>query len=280
MAEVEWDKRGDIMVVTLNRPEQRNAIGGAMFRLLKDAFTAAAADEEVRAVVTTGAGSSFCVGADIGTLAAVTENGAGAGAPGRPNRGGTDNGLRPLSLSEQAVDRVGPGRWMTEMLKFPKPTVAAVNGAAAGGGLCLAVLHDFRVAAADAKFVAGFAALGLAPEMGLTRLLPQLIGMQPARRMLALNERVSAQRAQEMGLVDEIAEGDVLEAAIALARRLTALPPLGVRATLELLAATRDGWDQVLESEYSIQRILFDTADHREAIAAFRERRPGVFEGR
>jgi enoyl-CoA hydratase/carnithine racemase len=280
MADVEWCKRGDIMVVTLNRPELRNAVGGAMFRLLKEAFTAAALDDDVRAVVTTGAGPSFCVGADMGTLAEVTEAGAGGGTSGRPNRGGSDNGLRPLAISEQVVDRLGPGRWMTEMLKFPKPTVAAVNGAAAGGGLCLAVLHDFRVAAADAKFVAGFAALGLAPEMGLSRLLPRLVGAQQARRILALNERVPARRAQEIGLVDEIAEGDVLEEAIAFAGRLTALPPLGVRAALELLAETRDGWEQVLESEYSLQRILFDTADHREAIAAFRDRRTGVFEGR
>jgi enoyl-CoA hydratase/carnithine racemase len=280
MAEVEWEKRDDVLVVTLNRPEKRNAVGGAMFRLLRDAFTAAAGDDNIRAVVTTGAGPSFCVGADVGTLTEVTENGAATGKGGRPNRGGSDNGLRPLSLSEQAVDRIGPGRWMTEMLKFPKPSVAAVNGAAAGGGLCLAVMHDFRVAAADAKFVAGFAALGLAPEMGLSQLLPQLIGVQPTRRMLALNERVSAQRALELGLVDEVAEGDVLEAGIAFARRLAALPPLGVRAALELLAATRDGWERTLESEYSTQRILFDTADHREAIAAFRERRAGVFDGR
>ncbi|WP_067898214.1 enoyl-CoA hydratase/isomerase family protein [Nocardia vaccinii] len=279
MAEVEWEKRGDIMVVTLNRPEKQNAVGGAMFRLLKDAFTAATADEDVRAIVTTGAGSSFCVGADIGTLGAVAEQSTVARPLGRPNRGGTDNGLRPLSLSEQVVDRTGPGRWMTEMLKFPKPTVAAVNGAAAGGGLCLAVMHDFRVAAADAKFAAGFATLGLGPEMGLSRLLPQLIGLQPARRMLALGEPVPAERAHALGLVDEIAEGNVLDAAIAFARRLTALPPLGVRAALELLASTRDGWDHVLESEYSIQRILFETADHQEAIAAFRERRAGTFEG-
>lgn len=280
MAEVEWGKRGDVMVVTLNRPERRNAIGGGMLRLLKEAFAAAAADEDIRAVVTTGAGPAFCVGADVGTLAAVTEPAAAAGTSRRPNRGGTDNGLRPLAVSEQIVDRVGPGRWITEMLKFPKPSVAAVNGAAAGGGLCLAVMHDFRVAAPDAKFVAGFAALGLAPEMGLSRLLPQLIGHQQTRRMLVLSERIPAQRAREIGLADEIAEGDVLEAAIGFARRITALPPLAVRAARELLAATGDGWDRVLESEYSIQRILFETADHREALAAFRERRTGVFQGR
>jgi enoyl-CoA hydratase/carnithine racemase len=251
-----------------------------MFRLLKDAFTDAAADDHIRAVVTTGAGASFCVGADIGTLSTVTETGAAPGTSRRPNRGGTDNGLRPLSRSEQIVDRVGPGRWMSEMLKFPKPTVAAVNGAAAGGGLCLAVMHNFRVAADDAKFAAGFAALGLAPEMGLTRLLPQLIGTQQARRMLVLNERVPARRAHEIGLVDEVADGDVLEAAIGFARRFTTLPPLAVLATLELLAGTREGWDRALEAEYSVQRVLFETADHREALAAFRERRAGVFEGR
>jgi enoyl-CoA hydratase/carnithine racemase len=279
MADVEWAKHDDILVVTLNRPAQRNAVGGAMFRLLREAFAAAAADDAIRAVVTTGAGGSFCVGADVGRLAEV--NSDGPAADGKPNRGGSDNGLRPLSVSEQILDLTGPGRWMTEMLSFPKPTIAAVNGAAAGGGLCLAVLHHFRVAEASAKFAAGFVALGLAPEMGLSRLLPRLVGDRVARRMLVLNERLSGQQAFEAGLADVVTDGPALDAALDLARRVAALPPLAVTATLGLLSATRDAsWQQVLEAEYATQRLLFASRDHRAAVAAFKSRAPVTFEGR
>jgi 2-(1,2-epoxy-1,2-dihydrophenyl)acetyl-CoA isomerase len=285
MAEVEWEKHDSVLVVTLNRPERRNAVGGAMFRLLREAFAYAAASDDIRAVVTTGAGSSFCVGADISRLAEVLSDDDGSdgsdGSDGKPNRGGGDNGLRPLSPAEQLLDLTGPGRWMAEMLAFPKPTIAAVNGAAAGGGLCLAVMHHFRVAAADAKFAAGFVALGLAPEMGLTRLLPRLAGDRVARRMLVLNELLSGPQAYEAGLVDEVTQGPVLDAALDLAHRIGVLPPLAVTATLRLLSASRDAsWQQVLESEYATQRILFASRDHQAAVSAFTTRAAVTFEGR
>lgn len=280
MAEVEWIKQGNVLVVTLNRPERRNAVGGAMFRLLREAFAEAAADDDVRVIVTAGAGSAFCVGADVGRLAEVA-SGDGVQDGGKPNRGGSDNGLRPLSVPEQLLDRTGPGRWMSDMLTFPKPAIAAVHGAAAGGGLCLALMHHFRVAAADAKFAAGFVALGLAPEMGLTRLLPSLVGDRVARRMLVLNERLSGQQAYEAGLVDEVTDRPVLDAALDFAERVAALPPLAVSATLALLSSARDAsWQQVLEAEYATQRVLFASRDHRAAVSAFKSRAAVTFEGR
>jgi 2-(1,2-epoxy-1,2-dihydrophenyl)acetyl-CoA isomerase len=277
VAEVEWERRGAVLVVSLNRPEKKNAIGGATFRLLLEAYREAAADDEIRAVVTTGRGGTFSVGADAATLKAVT------GPPGHVDRGGSDNGLPPLSYSGAEVDRLGPGRWALEVLTLAKPTVAAVEGAAAGGGFCLALLHDFRVASADARFVAGFVAMGLAPELGASYLLPRLVGMPAARRMLVCNERLSATDALACGLVDAVAPAgsSTLDAALELAGRLAQAPPLAVGMTLNLLAASggRSLVDQ-MEAEYAAQRQLFGTEDHREAVAAFTERRPASFAGR
>ncbi|WP_329410477.1 enoyl-CoA hydratase/isomerase family protein [Nocardia vinacea] len=278
MSDVETERRGSVLVVSLNRPEQKNAIGGATMRLLLEAFREAANDDSIRAVVTTGRGGAYSVGADVAAL----KSAVGSHGPGRPDRGGSDNGLPKLSPSSSIADRLGPGRWALAMLELNKPTIAAVNGAAAGGGLCLALLHDFRIAAPTAKFVAGFGAIGLTPELGSTFLLPRLVGLPMARRMLLRNERVSAADALASGLVDAVDEtGDVVEAAIAFADQMVQAPPLAIRMTAELIAngLSRSLIEQ-LEAEYAAQRQLFESADHREAVSAFMERRPGVFIGR
>lgn len=278
MSDVQTERRGAVLVVSLNRPHKKNAIGGATLRLLLEAFQEAAADDAIRAVVTTGRGGTFSVGADAHALKSAT----GASGPGRPDRGGSDNGLPKLSPADAIVDRLGPGRWAMEMLKLDKPTIAAVDGAAAGGGLCLALLHDFRIASPTARFVAGFVAMGLAPELGATYFLPRLVGLPMARRMLVCNERVSAEEALASGLVDAVDEtGDVVEAAVAFAEQLGQAPPLAVCMTSELLASghSRSLLEQ-LEAEYAAQRQLFQSEDHREAVSAFTQRRPGVFTGR
>lgn len=279
MADVEVEKMGNVLVLRLNRPERKNAIGGAMLRLLLDAFRAAHDDDGIRAVVTSAKGPTFCVGADVETLATA---GTKASDGRRPNRGGHDNGLPPPSAQSERVDRIGiPGRWITEMMKLDKPTVAAVSGAAAGGGLCLATLHDFRVAAPSTRFVAGFVKMGLAPEMGLSHTLPRIVGTQMARRMLVANEMVSGQTAQSVGLVDRLAdEGQVEKSAIEYAEALAALPPLSVRSMKQLVRrSATNSFEDSLVDEYSIQLQLFQTNDHQEAIRAFQTKRPGAFNG-
>lgn len=278
MADVEVDRDGQVLVVRLNRPEHKNAVGGSMLRLLLEAFRAASDDDDIRAVVTVGEGGTFCVGADVKALSeATTSTGEG-----RPNRGGDDNGLPPLSPQSAWVEPLGtPGRWVKEMLALDKPTIAAVNGAAAGGGLCIAALHDFRVADPSAKFVAGFTAIGLTTEMGLVHSLPRLVGIQAARRMLLRNETVRGDEGHRIGLVDQLADGDVLESALRFANDIAKLPPLGVRITKQLLrTAQTASFDDTLAAEFRAQQMLFASADHQEAIAAFRERRPGSFSGR
>jgi 2-(1,2-epoxy-1,2-dihydrophenyl)acetyl-CoA isomerase len=282
MADVEVDRDGPVMVVRLNRPERRNAIGGAVLRLLLEAFREASADDAIRAVVTVGNGGMFCVGAEVSALGAATEQAETTSTGANPpDRGDSDSGLAPLSPSSTVIDTFGtPGRWASEMLTLDKPTIAAIEGAAAGGGLCLACLHDFRVASPAAKFVAGFTALGLTTEMGLSYLLPKIVGLQAARRILLTNNAVRGEEAYRIGLADEIADAP-LDAALAMAHTIAKLPPLGLRVTKHLIRPTRHAsYEDALTEEYRAQRTLFATGDHREAIAAFNERRVGEFVGR
>lgn len=274
---VQAERFGALLVVRLNRPERRNAIGDGMLAVLLDAFRHAEDDESVRAIITTGNGLDFCVGADVGALdAAVSAEGQAA------DRGGKNNGLRPLRGIAERLDEWGPGRWAAAVKELTTPRIAAIEGAAAGGGLCLAALHHFRVAAETAKFAAGFVALGLAPELGLSQLLPQLVGPQAARRILVANDRLAAPEALALGLVDKVVpHGTALEKARELGERIAELPPLAVRSTLSLLEKSPHcSYDQQLRNEYGAQRRLFDTDDHREAVSAFSQRRAATFHGR
>lgn len=274
---VQCEQAGATLVIRLNRPDQRNAIGDGMLGQLLEAFRAADNDDSIRAVVTTGSGTDFCVGADINALASA------ARAPGasRPDRGGSDNGLPPLHGLAARVDRLGPGRWSWEVEQCTTPRIAAIEGATAGGGMCLAVLHHFRIAGESAKFAAGFGAIGLVPEMGLTQLLPQLVGLQCARRILAFGDKLTASDAFQLGLVDKVVEsGTALESALEWSERLAALPPLALQLTLQLVAeGASSTHGQQLRAEYAAQCKLFDTDDHREALSAFGDRRAPTFRG-
>lgn len=261
-------------MIRLNRPDRRNAIGDGMLRELLEAFRRADNEDSIRAVVTTGNGSDFCVGADVNALTSA----ARATGASRPDRGGSDNGLPPL----QGMDRLGPGRWSLAVEQCTTPRIAAIEGAAAGGGMCLAVLHHFRVAGESARFAAGFGAIGLVPEMGLTQLLPQLVGLQVARRILAFGDKLTASDAFVLGLVDKVVEsGTALQSALEWSERLAALPPLALQLTLQLVAeAASSTRGQQLRAEYAAQCRLFETDDHREAVSAFSERRAPTFRGR
>jgi enoyl-CoA hydratase/carnithine racemase len=278
LSEVQCERVGATLVVRLNRPNQRNAIGDGMLGQLLEAFRMADNEDSIRAVVTTGNGPDFCVGADVNTLKSVAHE---SGAE-RPDRGGTEDGLPPLQGVAERVDRLGPGRWSWTIEQFTTPRIAAIEGAAAGGGLCLAALHHFRVASESAKFAAGFGAIGLVPEMGLTQLLPQIVGLQAARRILVLGDKLTASDALRLGLVDKLVDnGAALESALEWSARIASLPPLAVQLTLQLLGeATLSTREQQLRAEYAIQCRLFGTADHREAVSAFVDHRAPTFHGR
>ena len=256
MAEVETSRDGGVLTITLNRPEVLNAFDAAMHRALQAAFKEARADD-VRAVVVTGAGRGFCVGQDL------TEFRESAGDIGERLR----STYHPTILGLRSLE---------------KPVVAAVNGAAAGAGLSLALACDLRLAADSATFVPAFINIGLVPDSGGSFFAARLLGYARALEWLASGRRLTAAEAHAWGLVSEVVEADALaERAAALAAELAALPTRGIALTKRLLDHAQTATlEEQLEREAQLQAAATRTEDFREGVAAFLEKRPPQFEGR
>ncbi|TDC55263.1 enoyl-CoA hydratase/isomerase family protein [Actinomadura sp. KC345] len=280
------ERHGHVMLVRLNRPHRHNAIGGTVLRDLAAAFGEAADDDGVHVVVTTGSGDSFCVGADAAELA------GGERPPAREllsgNLIGGETGLPPLTERQRSADLLGnAGRWTRRMWALEKPTIAAVNGPAVGGGFGVALLHDVLIAGASARLGTGFAPIGLSPELGISLLLPRVVGLSAAAELLFTGRVLDASEAREMGLVSQVVpDEELLERAMELAARIAAMPPLGVLAAKRLLRASfADGMADQLRAEYASHLVLFDHPDTHAAMDALAERlasgrraRPGAAE--
>lgn len=249
---------GFVATVTIDKPPI-NAVSVDLMRDLADGLEGLDRDGETRAIVLATSGKVFCSGADLSRRADEIGIAAKEEARGNP-------------LYDQAVRL-----YSTEL-----PIVVAVQGAAIGAGLGLALVGDFRVAAPDARFAANFVKLGFHPGFGLTHTLPRLIGKQNAARMFLTGDRFDAETALAMGLVDEIAPLDqLMHRAAALAGSIAENAPLAVRSTrktlrAELGAAVRAATDH----EFVEQQWLMKTDDFREGVKAVSERRPGDFKGR
>lgn len=228
----------------------------SLLRLIADALERLDQDAEVRAIVLASEGKVFCAGADL-----VSPNGFGASSH-DPLREFYDQALRIYACR--------------------KPIIAAVQGAAIGAGLGLAVAADFRVATSEAKFAANFTKLGFHPGFGLTYTLPRLLGIQRATQMFLTSERYGAEQCRAWGLVDRIVEASQLqESALAFANEIAVNAPLALlstRATLrgKLLDEVR----AQLHHEHQQQLLLQPTEDFAEGVRASAERRPGNFKGR
>lgn len=253
--EITVEKTGNIAVVTIDRPPN-NHVSVPLMRDLADRLEKIDADGEVRAVVLASAGKAFCAGADL-----VTPDGIG---------GSGMNGINDLYT--QAV----------RLFSIETPIIAAVQGAAVGAGLGLALVADFRVASPEARFAANFVKLGFHPGFGLTHTLPRLIGEQRAALMFLTGRRVKAEEALAWGLVDEVVpQTDLLEAAKALAAEIAENAPLAVVATRKTLrAGLAAGVRAQTDHEHGQQTILRATEDFAEGVRAVAERRPGNFQGR
>ena len=246
------DRDGLTAVLTLDYPERRNALAIPMRRALAEALERIEADPALRAVVITGAGGTFCAGGDISGMDATDL------AAGRDRFRLTHHLVRLL-------------------IKGSKPLIAAVEGWCVGAGLSLAMCCDTVVAARDARFAAGFGKIGLIADLGLLHTLPARIGQGRARQVLLYGDTMDAARAEEIGLVDELAEtATTLDIALARARRFADTAPLPTALTRRWLAV---GLDAALDWERDTQSGLFLTADHAEGKAAFMQKRPPRFRG-
>jgi enoyl-CoA hydratase/carnithine racemase len=258
------ERHNATVVARLNRPQYGNSVQGTLMRDLLDAFETADADENVAAIVTIGQGSTYCVGADRDVLRCVNSgDGIDLSDLGYQGTLGGDWGMPPLSEAQRRSDTLGFGRWVMRILDVATPTIAAINGGAAGGGLSLALLHDIRIASKTAKFAPTFVALGASPEMGLSWLLPRIIGWPKAFDLLTRVCPIEADEALEIGLVEAVVEPrELLDATLARAAQFSHLPSVSVRMVKRLLRQSTDSTlETQLEREWHNQTRLLGFAE-------------------
>ncbi|SMF30070.1 short chain enoyl-CoA hydratase /Enoyl-CoA hydratase [Tistlia consotensis] len=250
------ERQAAIAVVTMTNPAQRNALSPAMREALLGALDPLMADPETRALVLTGAGGTFCAGGDLKSM-----------RPGEPL---------------YARHRLMEGHRLVRLLaEGPKPVIAAVEGAAFGGGLSLAAIADCCVAARDARFGAAFGKVGLMPDLGMLWAVPARIGLGRAKRLAMLSEVLSGEEAVAIGLADVAAEpGQALGTALEQAAAFAAAAPLAVAATKAAFARLPGPLDLVLAEEVGQQSALMQSADHAEAREAFLAKRTPEFRGK
>jgi len=247
--------------LTLNRPEALNAFAGEMRQELINALDQLRADDTTRCVVLTGAGRGFCSGGDVKAMNALQAE------------GDVEGFSRLLEAGKNIVTRIR---------ELPQPVIAMVNGVAAGAGCNLALACDYRVASTEAKFGQTFVKIGLHPDWGGSWFLPRLVGTSKALELSMTGRMVEAAEALEIGMVDRVVDPERLEEeTMRLANAIAAGPPLAIREMKRAFyAAAANTLDEQLALEAGIQRLAFLSADSREGIEAFLEKRTAHFRGR
>jgi enoyl-CoA hydratase/carnithine racemase len=260
--ELRYEKDGAVAVLTLHRPERLNAITGPMLAAFSDALVDADADPAVRVVIVTGAGRGFCSGLDLKEAAAGQGIGGGVGGA---------VGRFDLRTAPPIV-----------LHNLDKPTICALNGAAAGYGMDLALGCDIRIAADTAKLAPAFTRRGVLPESGGTWLLPRLVGWAKASEIAFTGRTLSAEECLALGLVSKVVPGELLlKEARALADEIAANAPLAVQATKRMMRMAMDETFEANVHHVFLQLLpLFRSKDFAEGVKAFIERRPPRFEGR
>jgi 2-(1,2-epoxy-1,2-dihydrophenyl)acetyl-CoA isomerase len=254
---IDFKADGAIARITLNRPDRLNSFTAQMHEELRGVLASLG---DARVVVLTGAGRGFCAGQDLNDRAV---------APGEA-----------VDLGETVEKYWNP--LIRTFTSMPQPVIASINGVAAGAGANIAFACDIVVAAKSAKFIESFSAIGLIPDSGGTWHLPRLAGQARALGLALTGEPLPAEKAAEWGLIWKAVEDDALDAEVdVIANKLASLPPLGLAATKEMI---RSSWqyslDEELDRQAGTMRRLGFTADYREGVAAFLEKRQAKFTGR
>lgn len=254
-----------IVSLTLNDPVRRNPVSGMpMIDALLNALASAEADPDARVIILTGAGSAFSSGGDLKTM---LEPGGLVSDDPVETRLNYKRGIQRLPLAFDALEL---------------PVIAAVNGPAIGAGCDLALMCDIRIAGRSARFAESFVKIGIVPGDGGAWLLPRVVGEAKAAEMALTGDMLDSEEALTCGLVSKVIEDDsLLDAARGIAARIAANPPHAVRMTKRLLKVGRSSSLQdLLDMSASMQSLAHTTSDHREAVAAFLEKRPPKFSGR
>ena len=258
--QITFERKGRVGVITLSRPEKLNAWTPRMMAEYRDAIARGNADPEVGAIVMTGAGRAFCAGADIGAVFNAQIE-------------GKDNAVRP-ERSAGAED------YLTFLRRMPKPTIAAINGAAVGVGITQVLPFDVRIAGRDARIGFFFVRMGLVPELGSSHFLPRLVGSGRALEWCLTGRMIAAEEAHAGGLVTEVvATAALLDRAVALGEELAARPLDSVRLIRSLLDRNAHEADiaEVQRREGEALREAYASPEHHEAVKAFLEKRKPDF---
>ena len=258
------ERRGHVALLTLNRPDTRNALSGeAMFAAFEQTFAALNADLNVRVAILTGAGTAFCSGGNVAEMR--ERRGMFAGTPEQIAQAYRD-GIQRIPRAFEALQ---------------VPIIAAVNGPAIGAGNDLACMCDLRIASRQARFAESFVKVGIVPGDGGCWLLPRVVGYARAAEMALTGDAIDAEEALRIGLVSRVVAPEaLLDEALQLAARIAANPPQVLRWTRQLLQQARTATlDEALGSAGRLQGLAHHTNDHAEAVAAFFEKRAPRFQG-
>ncbi len=256
-----YEERGGVALVTLNRPSALNSFTRQMHHDVWAACDRAEANAAIRAMVITGAGRGFCAGADLSEF--------------------------DFTPGPDFIERANPGPVIDQafnptarkLQNLRMPTIAAVNGVAAGAGASLAMCCDIAIAAPTASFIQAFSKIGLIPDAGGSWLLVERLGLSRAMALAMTGDKLGAAQAKEWGLIWDVAD-DALAAALAMAEKLAVMPTQALVSTRHLLrdAGTRS-FTQHLDAERDAQSALGRTHDYIEGVTAFLEKRPAQFKG-
>ena len=261
-----FEKENGVAVLTMNRPEARNAMSGEMNEAMRNVLSTVELDPAIRCVVLTGAGKGFCAGGDVKGMAS-----SGDGTVG-------DNTIDAAIHRQRVHQRATAGK----LFKMPKPTIAALPGAAAGAGLSYALACDLRVMANNAIMTTAFAKVGFSGDYGGSYFMTQLIGSAKASELYFLSDRVSAEEALNLGLTNWVCEPDeLMNKTMEIANKLANGPSVAYRYMKENLNRAMNGEvDDCLDLEATHHIHCGQTEDHRNATKAFVEKKEPIFKGK
>ena len=259
---LDFDVSDQVAIVTLNRPDKLNALNAGLREELLDVCDSVHAADEIRALIITGAGRGFCSGADV------------SGAPPK------SDGVPPQN--ERLDDMGWVGRLAMAVYEIGKPTVAVINGVAAGAGMSLALACDLRVGSGASRFKTVFAERGLSPDTGMSYFLPRIVGYGRAADLIFTSRNVNGEEAYRLGLLDRlVSEDDVMNCAHELVGQIVALPPMAIRSGKRVLQQNMDlSFHQALRNEsVGLSFARRSPNDQKEQRAAFLEKRKPNFTG-